>query len=242
MKKESKSYSEGVLSVVEHVDLLGSRIGQIKSLTGFKKGVHQLPDQVGTAAQNFVTNLAIADLETEAMRIFQSIKSIFRYKRKEIEMKIEGAVAFIPCRDFDLVISYRQNEREAKEYVLEYLLTNVSDLNAILHPELQDLLRNHFNEIRFLLSEDLVITDLIDELEKKEPENIDLVYSPDCNELVVTHKHSFWIITFKPRQFSIANQAPTSPARMMELMDEIRACVEDSESMRALLGLWSTGE
>ena len=55
---------------VKSIDLLGAQNGLIKELSGFKKGVHRIPDSIDGYTQSFVERIAADDVTQEGTRTF----------------------------------------------------------------------------------------------------------------------------------------------------------------------------
>jgi len=85
---------------VKQIDMLGTKGGSIRELSGFRKG-HFVPDKVDGRTESFVDDIASQDASEEATEIYEKIKSNFNYKRKEIQLEINGASAEIATKDFD---------------------------------------------------------------------------------------------------------------------------------------------
>lgn len=113
------------------VDLIGRKGGVIRELSGFSKRYHHVPDSVDSYTQSFVERIAIEDLKREATEIHDNLKSNFKYKRREIKIDIDSALAVISTKDFDLSVAYAQDSDDASSYVIEYQINNIKNPDAL---------------------------------------------------------------------------------------------------------------
>ena len=78
------------------------------------------PTRVSERTREFVARIAEGDLEEEANTLRDQLKKNFGYKRKELSLACEGASALISTKDFDLAITYSQDEEDRQSYVTTY--------------------------------------------------------------------------------------------------------------------------
>ena len=83
----------------------------IRSLGGFKKGFHRVPDHVSSATQDFVVSKSKDEIETEMNDVFASIKEHLKYKRRELISEAGRIVT----PDFEYLVYATQNEDNPSE-------------------------------------------------------------------------------------------------------------------------------
>jgi hypothetical protein len=221
---------------VRDVLLVGKRMGAIRELSGFTKGRHKLPDAVGAWGQSFVERMAADNLEAEATELYTNLKANFRYKRKEIQLDLNGPSAVIATKDFDLSVDYAQDIEDPQAYCIHYHITNIRSQEALLDEGVQRILSGHFDEVRFAIMGSLDIEEIIDALEETESDALELSYPPDCSELTITVRGFEWRILIKSHGVSITCEQPGSPTKMLNYLEESQSLLSNNAALSPLLG------
>ncbi len=220
---------------VKSVDLLGAKGGHVKELSGFKKGLHQVPETVNDYTASFVAGIAAQDVEFEATKLYEQIKSNFKYKRRDIKLEIDGASAFVATKDFDLSITYSQDTEDPGAYSIEYLINNVRDAAALNDEGLQNILDRHFDEVRFSLKGEIDLEELIDAIESEDDGEILIDYPPDCSRLRITLDGCRWSIKLSQNGISIINHRLEAPKTMLSFFNEGQSLISKRTELRHLL-------
>jgi hypothetical protein len=205
---------------IKRIDILGSKGGSIRELSGFRKRLHRIPDAINDRAEMFVQGIASDDLSIEATQLYNSLKVNYGYKRKEIQLDIQGASADIATKDFDLSIVYSQDPEDAGDYNIDYLITNVRDPDALQNEGLQKILHGHFDEVRFSIEGRIDLGEIIDAIEAETHDEIAIDYPPDCSRLTIIPAACNWSISMSTSHVSIVNRYLESPASMLECLKE----------------------
>jgi hypothetical protein len=202
---------------LKSIDFLGSTTGPIRNLRGFIKQKHTMPDCVDTHTKSFVEKISEQDLEDEAIRYHDQIKSNFAYKRKEITLDVASPTAHISTKDFDFTIHYAQDTADPSSYTTQYQITNIKDSTALSDDGLAAILNNNFNEVKFSLSGSIDIERLIDLVEEQDRPDIALEYPADCSHLTITATGIEGAIRITPDGISVVSGDLQSPLRMLDL-------------------------
>lgn len=220
---------------VKSIDLIGARSGQVKELSGFKKGLHQVPETVNGYTASFVAGIAAQDVEFEATKLYEQIKSNFKYKRRDIKLELDGASAVVATKDFDLSITYSQDTEDPGSYSIEYLINNVRDAEALNDEGLQNILDRHFDEVRFLLKGEIDLEELIDAIESEDDGEILIDYPADCSSLRITLDGCRWSIKLSQNCISIINHHLEAPTIMLSFFNEGQSLISKRTALRHLL-------
>lgn len=215
---------------IRQIDLLGSSGGLIKQLSGFRKKLHFVPEAKTQAADGFVQKIATEELAEEGNALFDAIKENFNYKRREIRLELGTGSAELITKDFDLVLRYAQDPEDAAYYVIEYQITNVQNPEALLDAGLQQVLSNHFDQLRFNVKGRMDLEALIDQLEEDEPDNITLKYPADCSHVELHLVGRKWYIDVTANAVSIITPSPGGPGILLKQLDESRQLMGDNAS------------
>jgi len=71
----------------------GQTTGRIESLSGFSKW-HKVPYEINSATENFVTKIGSKEIEERSTDLYQEIKDVLNYTRKDINLDIRDGSAF----------------------------------------------------------------------------------------------------------------------------------------------------
>ena len=228
---ERKAKIKGLKSV----DLIGSRGGAIKELSGFRKKSHFVPDTVDSYTKGFVERIAAENVEEETTFIYSQLKKIFGYKRKEITTDIEGSSSVIATKDFDISIFYTQHPEEPGSYIIEYQITNIRDSDKLFNDQLQEILNRHFDKVNFTVSGSINIVEIIDLIEEVEPDDIFLDYPPDYSYLNIQFEDNNWILQIQSDGISIVSNYLESPSKMLNYLNESKILITDYSPLHKLL-------
>ncbi|HUR56437.1 MAG TPA: hypothetical protein VM029_01920, partial [Opitutaceae bacterium] len=66
--------------VIASIAFVGRASGQVKTLAGFKKGHHSVPDAANAVTNAFLGKICEPELSDEAERLFQAIRTGLEYK------------------------------------------------------------------------------------------------------------------------------------------------------------------
>ncbi|MCP4449956.1 MAG: caspase family protein [Planctomycetes bacterium] len=220
---------------VKRIDMLGSKGGSIRELSGFRKTHHRIPDAINDRTEMFVQGIASDDVRIEATQLHNSLKANYGYKRKEIQLDIQGASADIATKDFDLSIAFSQNTEDAGDYTIEYLITNVRDPDALQDEGLQKILHQHFDEVRFSIKGRVDLGEIIDAIEAETQDQISIDYPPDCSHLKIIPAACRWSINMSTSHISIVNDYLESPASMLDRLKESQGFISGDSILHPLL-------
>lgn len=137
----------------------------MKSLAGFRKPHHTVPDAVNAATSAFLAKLCAGELAEEGEAMFQRVRSGFGYKRAELALDVASPHATLTARDFTFEISYALAERMPSEYVVTCTLHSIASPDVIERSELDELFAAAFGGIVFGLGKGVRVEAVIDAVE-----------------------------------------------------------------------------
>src|SRR6266542_5364803 len=105
-------------SIVAEIAFVGRSGGLVKSLAGFKKGHHTLPDAANAVTNAFLGKICETELGDEAERLFQDVRAGLGYRRKEIALTVTSPLAVLSAKDFTVEIFYVLEEREPARFAV----------------------------------------------------------------------------------------------------------------------------
>ena len=150
---------------VSRLSLVGRRTGRVKTLAGFKKQHHTVPDAVNAATSAFLGKLCAGELAAEGEQWFQRAKGAFGYKRAELTLEVASPVAVLAAKDFTLEIAYALEPADPAGYGVTHTLHNLRDGDLVERPEFEELFARMFEGMVFGLTKGTQVEAVIDAVE-----------------------------------------------------------------------------
>jgi len=166
---------------VSGISLTGSSRGLVKSLAGFRKQHHTVPDAVNAATAAFLGKLCAAELREEAEGMFQRAKTALNYKRKDLTLEVAGGTATLTTKDFVYEIAYSLDPADPADYVAARALRHLRNGALVDLPEFDGLFAGMFTGILFTLTNGVrgeAVIDAVEALADESPLTVD--YPSDC--------------------------------------------------------------
>ena len=172
--------------VVAGISFVGRGGGAVKSLAGFKKGRHTLPDAANATTNAFLAKLCSTELAEEAEQWFQNVRTALGYKRKDISLGLASPTATLVARDFSLELCYALDEQEPARYVTTITLRDLRNVGLARSDAFAAVFAGRFGEISFALKKSARVDAIIDAIEALEPDRaMTVTYPSDYHECVI---------------------------------------------------------
>jgi hypothetical protein len=172
--------------VVASIAFVGRSGGHVKSLGGFRKGHHTLPDAANPVTNAFLGKICAAELSDEAERLFQAARSGLGYKRKDVGLSITSPLATLTAKDFTVDIVYALDEHEATRYSVLTTLRELREAEFVRRESFSQLFPGAFSEICFALVKGARVEAVIDAIEALEGEGgLTVNYPSDCRDCTI---------------------------------------------------------
>lgn len=154
------------LSHLKRVLFRNEESGAIRSLSGFKKGVHYVPKDVSNFGAGFVADIAEAEITADLEEMFTSIKDAFGLKRRDLERNgpSDGGGS-IDTPAFTYAVFITQHPGDPAEYVLRREITDIKDPNVVGSPEFNEVFDGMFDTLEFEFAKKIELEKVIDALE-----------------------------------------------------------------------------
>ena len=183
---------ENPFSKISQIRLTGTSGGAIKSLRGYDKSRHTLPDSVNAATTGFLHKLCATELAEEAETLFQNARAALSYKRAAITLDLAPGLATVVTRDFTWELAYALEPAEPARYTLTRGLQNLRSADLVQLPAFDALFASQFDAVVFDLARGVRVEALVDAIEALDPEPADDVpvlrvdYPSDCSRCELT--------------------------------------------------------
>ena len=153
-------------------------MGRIRKLSGYQKH-HHVPDGHSDAAQSFVRKAGHPDVKAAADRLYEDIRSLFGYKRRDFNYSCEEGFAWIKTPDFDLQIRVDQCAEDPKNYLLATEIVALHNDAIAADARFHACFTHHCDQLVVDFASPVRVEDKIDAIEDI-PELADvLTYEPD---------------------------------------------------------------
>lgn len=212
--------------VLASVSLLGRNDGVFKTLSGFRKDRHTVPDAVNAATQAFLAKLCETELHTEAENLFQRTRTALGYKRRDLSVDYSPGQATLTARDYTLEIAYSLNETDPSRYLVTRTLHGLSDATVLDSAALDGLLARMFSVIVFTLARGVSVEAVIDAVESLEEEtdeaSLQVTYPSDCSECVLAVAGVDAQVRCTGASLEMEFPRPGSPRELLESFRAVR--------------------
>lgn len=180
------SKSEPQTEFVSHISLTGRSQGAVKTLAGFRKQHHTVPDAVNAATTAFLGKLCAAELAAEGERYYQRTRQAFGYKRTDLALEVTSPTAVLTTKDFTLELAYALEKANPASYELIRTLHSLRDGLLVERLEFDELFAAMFTGVVFGLTKGARVEAVIDAVEAQGGAGaLTVSYPSDCRHCVL---------------------------------------------------------
>jgi hypothetical protein len=172
-------------SIIAGISFIGRSGGVVKTLGGFKKGHHTVPDAVNATTNAFLGKLCAGELAADGETLFQSVRTGLGYKRKDVALAVAGQSAVLAAKDFSVEIFYALEDGDASRYAVTTTLRELRNAELARTAEFAGIFAGKFLEISFGLKKGARVEGVIDAIEALDAEEaggLRVSYPSDCSE------------------------------------------------------------
>jgi hypothetical protein len=224
-------------SVVAGISFVGRGGGQVKTLSGYKKGHHTLPDAANATTNAFLAKICAGELATQAEKLFQTVRAGLGYKRKDISLSAAGAAALLTAKDFTVEIGYALEEIAPSRYTVETTLHSLRNPELARTHEFEAIFAAMFSEISIGLKKGAKVESVIDIIEALEGEGgLGVGYPSDCSQCVISVEGVDAQVRCAGSSLEIVFPRAGSPRELMDGFAEIRGAFSISRELAGLIG------
>jgi hypothetical protein len=223
--------------VVASIAFVGRSGGQVKTLGGFKKGHHTLPDAANAVTNAFLGKICAAELTEEAERIFQSVRSGLGYKRKDIALSVTAPIATLTAKDFTVEIVYALDESEATRYSVTTTLRELRDAEFARRDVVCEIFSGAFSEICFGLLKGAGVEAVIDAIESLEGEGgLTVNYPSDYRDCSIRVEGVDAEVRCTGATLDVIFARSGAPAELIEAFASVREAFQINKTLSGLIG------
>lgn len=172
--------------IIAGISFVGRSGGAVKTLAGFRKGHHTVPDAASAVTQAFLGKICAAELGGETEDLFQRARTGLGYKRKDLGVSLTPPTAVLSAKDFTVDFSYALDERDPSRYVVTRMLHGLRSAELARTDEFAAIFAGAFSEISFGLKKGARVEAVIDLIEHLDGEGgLAVDYPADCRECMI---------------------------------------------------------
>jgi len=164
--------------------LTGEIRGRVRELRGYSKPKSPLGNH-NDWERDFVEKAGAAEVTTLATEIFEQLREVFRYKRKDLSFTNVASTASIKGPDFDVNLSLSQDPEDADLYLLTTEVRSFRNPTVIDDPNFLAIFTKYCRRVVFELETNLDLESKIDDIEEIDALAKHLDYDPECTEFTL---------------------------------------------------------
>jgi len=214
----------------------GHSTGLVKSLGGFVKGRHKLPDAITPTTLSFLAKLCADELAQEAEDFFQRARTLCAYKRKDLELSVASPLAQLTAKDFTFELLYGFDGDDPESYRIVRTLQGISELDFLHSQPCRELFSERFDELIFSLVKGAPVEKVIDAIEDLEDTPLRVDYPSDCSHCILSVEGVDAKVRFDGAELSMLFDRQGAPGDLLDAFNQVRAAFRLSRD-KALSGL-----
>lgn len=223
-------------SIVAGISFIGRAGGQVKTLSGFKKGHHTPPDAANETTNAFLGKICENELAEQAEKLFQAVRIGLRYKRKDLSLNVAGPAAVLATKDFLVEITYELTKSEPSRYAVTTTLHNLKNSDLAQTEEFEKIFAAMFSEISFALKKGARVEAIIDLVEAFDNKGgLKVSYPSDCGECMIAVEGVDAQVRCSGSSLEILFPRAASPRELMESFVTIRSAFDVNGELAAMI-------
>lgn len=222
---------------VQGIRFRGRTSGAVKTLRGFKKGQHKLPEGITPATTAFLARLCEEELGEAAEQVFQQARALCDYKRKDISLSVTSPSAVLSAKDFTLEIAYGFEGSDASSYETVWTLDQAKDLDFLLGDACTELFAGRFQELSFVLTRGATVESVIDAVEALEASELRVDYPSDYAHCLLSVPEVDAQVRFDGSELAMVFSSTAAPSEHLRAFAALREAFALTKS-RTLAGLF----
>jgi len=223
-------------TLIAGICFIGRDGGPVKTLGGFKKSHHTVPDAANAVTNAFLAKLAAGDLATQAETLFQDVRAGLGYKRKDVALSVASPSATLTAKDFAVEIFYSLEESDPARYAITTTLREVRNIHFAQTQEFSRIFAGRFSEISFELKKGVAVEAVIDAVEALDGEGgLTVDYPSDYRDCVLLVEGVEAQVRCTGSSLEVVFPRGGSPAELMTAFAAVHAAFQISKALAALI-------
>lgn len=223
--------------IVAAIRFIGRGGGAVKSLDGFKKGHHTVPDEANAVTNGFLGKICESELQEQAEALFQSVRSGLGYKRRDLSLSVSPALAVLNAKDFTVEIAYALEADDPARYAVTQTLLQLRNGDLAHTEEFSGIFAGAFTEVSFALAKGARVEAVIDAIESlDDAHGLSVEYPSDCSECRISVDNVSAEIRFTGATLDLVFPRSGSPRELIAEFGKVRDAFAVSRELMAMIG------
>ena len=223
-------------SVIAEISFVGRAGGTVKTLRGFRKSHHTIPDAANAVTNGFLGKICDGELGEGAEKLFQDVRAGLGYKRKDISLGISSPLATLTTKDFVVEIVYALEESEPSRYAVTTTLLEVRSADLVRTEDFSRIFAGRFSEIVFALKKGVQVETVIDAIENLAGAGgLTVHYPSDYRDCLIRVEGVDAEVRCTAGSLGIVFARPGTPAELVEAFVAVREAFQISKALAALI-------
>ena len=222
--------------VIGSIAFVGRAGGQVKTLSGFDRRRHTVPESANAVTTAFLGKICGDELATEAERLFQAVRAALGYKRRDLTLSITAPLATLTAKDFTLDITYAFAERETTRYQVTTSLRDVRHAGMLKHDGVSRVFAGTFSEISFALVKAARVEAVIDAIEGLSEGRLTVDYPSDCRDCTIRVEGVDADVRCTGTTLDVIFSRGGAPAELIDAFASVRQAFQINPTLKGLIG------
>jgi len=223
--------------IVAGISFIGRGSGAVRTLDGFKKGHHTVPDAANAVTNAFLGKICAPELEAQAEALFKSVRTGLGYKRRDVSLELGPATAVLVARDFTVEIGYALEPTDPARYAITQTLLHLKSGDLAQTDEFAAIFAGMFSEILFTLKKGAPVEAVVDAIEALDGKHgLAVDYPADCSECTITVKGVTAEVRFTGATLDMVFPGAESPRELIAEFERVRGAFAVSKELAMLIG------
>jgi len=223
-------------TIVAGIGFIGRGGGVVKTLGGFRKGHHTVPDAANAVTNAFLGKICAGELTTEAEKLFQAVRTGLGYRRKEVALSVASPVAVLTAKDFVVELLYALETAAPARYAVTTTLRELRNAELARTAEFAAIFAGRFSEISFLLKRGAKVEAVIDAIEALEGGGgLVVSYPSDCRECEIGVADVDARVRCTGDRLDVIFPRAGAPGELMEAFATVRGAFASSKVLAGLI-------
>lgn len=199
-----------------NLSLVKSKTRSIKTLPGFNKKIHRIPDEVSDWSEKLAAELTEDEVKTELNEVYKKLRKELSLRRAEMQVSQEQGTGAIDTPFFQYSIVVSINPENPAEIIWRQQVTDIRDQVPVLSEPFANVFKDVFVSVEYTPAEPIVIDDLIDRIEDLADDRIELEYDIDATDCVMEIEGVDGKIEISEELISLTQKGNVSPKDLLQ--------------------------
>lgn len=212
------------------IRLLSEKKQPLKSLSGFRKH-HRTPEKGTVVSDDFLSSIAVDDLNDDLDKTFSRLRTEFGFKRKQLKaIEPIGTFGEIATPGFTYEVSVATIEGESNNVLWRRAISRIENADSVSGSEFEKVFGQLFNSLEISLKEPVSVEDIIDEVEDCDDESVEVDYEKDASWCRIEFRGRRETIHVEADKIRVSSAGDVSPADLIETFLSAHAQFFDTDS------------